>query len=78
MSENVKVEKCKVCGEQFGWLDSVVFVEGVNKHYHEKCVDLIPNKYTVFTRDGSEHLGDTEEVYSAYEIMEEGTFTEDD
>lgn len=78
MSKNQNLKHCPACKEAFNWLDNVVFVEGVNAHYHEDCVDLIPIKYTVFLKNGAEHLGDTEEVEHAYETLPEGAFVEDD
>lgn len=78
MTKPQNLTHCPACDTAFDWLDAVVFVDGVDAHYHERCVDLIPINYAVFLKDGSEHLGSTDEIYSACEVLPEGSFTEND
>lgn len=59
--------KCRACGDEFVWNDSVVIVS--DEKYHRDCIELYPIGWFAMTLDG-EPIGETEneEGQLAFEI----------
>lgn len=70
MSES---KKCPECNEPFNWDDKIIYVETLDDHYHEKCVELYPVKYFAFAH--GEPLGDVDnDADCAYEYLSDGEY----
>ena len=70
------MEKCKVCSDYFKWDDEVIEVD--DEYYHKDCVTLYPTGYVAFLDD--DFLGETENAdgTTAYSILEEGKYIDDE
>lgn len=77
-TEGNGMKLCDECKEPFDWDDSVIHVEEKDEIYHRECVNVFPIAYGVMISDN--WIGETEceNGVSAFEILPEGKYREDE